>query len=114
MQSECLSCWGNLGGLVDVGKGAVAVGQSVLHSIVGTDCAVVLTVLLISVKSAPGLEENRHGARVVGSDVGDNSLSRWQLGVVDHRRGKSRFLALALDDHNIPVSLWKACVRVCG
>ena len=64
----CLSNWGNLGWLVEICKGCVAFSQTVLDSLKSAEVVSIVTVVEIPPHLAPGQEEHRNCARILGSD----------------------------------------------
>jgi len=93
-------CW-----LVDVGESVVALGESVLDTLEGTEVISLPTVLRISVSLPPGLVEDRQSAIVLRSDSIYKCEGVWQGVVVNHIFWEAGSLALILQDHHVPVSV---------
>ena len=68
--------------LVDIGKGVVAVSESVLDTLECAEVVSVTAVLRVPMLLAPCLVEDRQGAVVLGSDSIDKGQCVWQCLVV--------------------------------
>ena len=83
INSKSLSCRSNLGRLIDICKGVVALCESVLYSVKKTEVISICAVLAVAIPLAPSLKEHRDCTWVLVIDSFNKSGRFWYYVVVN-------------------------------